>query len=113
LPATASFPERLRERLRYDASRGELIYRGFMTKCSYDEISALSDDLEFHLAVERLFVLTSAEVAPERTSLSPRILVAAAATVLMAAAHVWGTVRHKAVQRTAHPPQTATVSTAR
>jgi hypothetical protein len=112
-PATVSFPERVRERLRYDANRGELVYRGFMTKCSYDEISSLSDDPEYHRAVERLFVLTSAEVAPERASLSPPIMVAAAATVLMAAALVWGTVRHRAVQRTAHPPQASTVSTAR
>jgi hypothetical protein len=113
LPATVSFSDRVSERLRYDASRGELIYRGFMTKCTYDEISGLSDDPEYHRAIERLFVLTSGEVASERKSLSPGIFVAAAAAVLMVAALIWGTVRHLSVQRTMNPPQAATASTAR
>jgi hypothetical protein len=113
LPATVSFSERVGERLRYDASRGELVYRGFMTKCAYDEISRLSDEPEYHRAVERLFVLTSAEVAPARASWSPRVLVAAAAAVLMGAALIWGTVRQLSAQRTEHPPQAATASMAR
>jgi hypothetical protein len=113
LPATVSFSDRVSERLRYDGSRGVLIYRGFMTKCTYDEISGLSDDPEYHRAIERLFVLTSADVAPEKTGLPPRVLVAAAAVVLMVGALVWGTVRHWSVQKTGTPPPATTASTAR
>jgi hypothetical protein len=112
LPATVSFSDRVQERLRYDASRGELVYRGFMTKCSYDEISRLSDDPEYHRAVERLFVLTSAEVAPERKSLSPGLFVAATAMVVVMAL-IWVAVRNASGQRTTNPPQAATASTAR
>ena len=113
LPAGISFSDRLSERLRHDATRGELIYRGFMTKCAYDEVSALSDDLEYHRAVEQLFVLTSAEVSPPKGSFSPGVVVAAAAAAVMAALVVWGGVRHAAGQRTTSPPASATVSTAR
>jgi len=112
LPATVSFSDRLSERLRYDASRGELFYRGFMTKCAYDEISGLSDDPDYHRAVERLFVLTSAEIAPPSNRFSMRVLATAAAVVMAVVVLIWATVRHTSGQRTIKPPQTATASTA-
>src|SRR5688572_19662499 len=37
LPEAFRLPERLRDRVSYDADRGRLSYRGFMTKCTYDE----------------------------------------------------------------------------
>ena len=79
LPAGVAFSERLRERCTYNAERGELSYRGFMTKCAYDEISALSDDLDYHRAVEHLFVLTSAEIAPPERSFPLTAAIAGAA----------------------------------
>jgi len=113
LPAEVSISGRLGERFRYDAERRELIYRGFMTKCAYDEISALSDNLEYHRAVEHLFVLTSAEVAPPRKNLLPRAFVATAAGAAIVAGLIWGTVRQAAAHRTSSPPATATASTSR
>jgi len=64
LPDKVEFPERLRERIRFDANRRRLVFQGFMTKCTYDELNALTDDAEYHRALEELFVLTSAEVSP-------------------------------------------------
>jgi hypothetical protein len=113
LPAEVSISGRLSERFRYDAERRELVYCGFMTKCAYDEISALSDNLEYHRAVEHLFVLTSAEVTPPRKSPSPRVMAAAMAAVVIVAALLWGSVRQSVGQRTASPPATATASTSR
>lgn len=113
LPAEVSFPARLSERFCYDAERRELVYRGFMTKCAYDEISALSDNPDYHRAIEQLFVLTSAEVVPPTKGLSPRVLAASVAAAVVLAALIWGTVRHASAQRTANPPASATVSTAR
>jgi hypothetical protein len=95
LPADCKFPERLADRLRYDPDRGELHFRGFMTKCTYDELSALSEDADYHRALERLFVLTSAEVAPAPRSALP--LTAIAATIgglAIAAGALWLTTRH-------------------
>jgi hypothetical protein len=95
LPANCKFPERLADRLRYDREQGELLFRGFMTKCTYDELSALSDDADYHRALERLFVLTSAEAAPTPKSALP--LTAIAATIgglAVAAGALWLTTRH-------------------
>ena len=115
LPAEVSINDRLSERFRYDAERKQLIYRGFMTKCAYDEISALSDNLDYHRAVEQLFVMTSAEVAPPKKGLGSGVVAATAAAIVVAVALAWGTVRHAAGQRSVSPPATvtATVSTAR
>src|SRR4051812_44151827 len=86
LPEKLIFPERLEGRIRYDAAAGRLSFQGFMTKCTYDELSALSDDLEYHRALEQLFVLTSQEIAPQRArrGLPAAILLAMVATVALA-----------------------------
>lgn len=111
LPAGVSISERLSERFRYDAERRELIYRGFMTKCAYDEVSALSDNLDYHRAVEQLFVLTSAEVAPPKRHVTPAVLAATAAAAVVVAALIWGTLRQSSAQPAAIPPANATAST--
>lgn len=113
LPAGVSFSERVSERLRYDPERRELIYRGFMTKCAYDEISALSDNLDYHRAVEYLFVLTSSDASPPQRRFGPGVLAATAAAAVVVAALIWGTVRQAVGQRPASPPPTATVSAVR
>jgi hypothetical protein len=74
LPANVTFPERLQDRVSFDAAAGRLTYRGFMTKCTYDELCALSDDVEYHRALEQLFIQTSAEVAPHRDNLMPAVV---------------------------------------
>ncbi len=112
LPAGVAFSERLRERCSYNAERGELSYRGFMTKCAYDEVSALSDDLDYHRAVEHLFVLTSAEIAPPPRSF-PRTaaIAAAAAVVVLVAAIFLGVRRQGSSEPPVSAPANATVST--
>jgi hypothetical protein len=110
LPAEVSISARLAERFRFDAERRQLFYRGFMTKCAYDEISALSDNLDYHRAVEELFVLTSAEVTPPQRSFSPGIWAAATAAAVVIAALVWGTLRHSGAQPSQPPRATAATS---
>lgn len=61
LPPDISFPDRLRDRVYYLPVERRLAYRGFMTKCTYDELIALSNDLEYRSALEHLFVRSSEE----------------------------------------------------
>ncbi len=112
LPARVAFSERLHERCSYNAERGELSFRGFMTKCAYDEISALSDDLDYHRAIEQLFVMTSAEIAPPPRSfpLAAALAMAVAAVVLVAAIII-GVWRHGSSEPPVSAPANATVST--
>jgi hypothetical protein len=111
LPAEVSISDRLGERFRYDTQRRELIYRGFMTKCAYDEISALSDNLDYHRAVEQLFVLTSSEVVPPKRCVTPTFLAATAAAAVVVAALIWGTLRQSSAEPATTPPVNATAST--
>jgi len=96
LPAQIKFPERLTDRVSFDPAKGLLAYRGFMTKCTYDELSALSDDPEYHRALEQLFVLTSEEVAPHARSrsLAAPILLATVGVAALVVAAVWMMTRH-------------------
>jgi hypothetical protein len=95
LPAQIKFPERLNDRISYEPAKG-LSFRGFMTKCTYDELSALSDDPEYHRALEQLFVLTSEEVAPHARSrsLAAPILLATVGIAAVVVAAVWMMTRH-------------------
>jgi hypothetical protein len=112
LPTGVVFSERLRERCSYNAERGELIYRGFMTKCAYDEISALSDDLDYHRAVEHLFVLTSAEMTPPTNNFPMAgAMATVAVAAILAATILLGVWRFGGGERSVNPPANATVST--
>src|SRR2546423_6352919 len=92
LPDDVAVPDRLRDRMRFDAAKQRLTYRGFMTKCTYDELAALDDDADYRRALERLFVLTAQEVAPQAPSRSmPLIVLATVATMLLAAVVLWTT----------------------
>src|SRR6478609_11083525 len=99
LPENFTIPERLRERMRFDASRHQLTYRGFMTKCTYDELAGLDDDADYRRALEQLFVLTSREMAPQQRSrgLSAMLLVTAA-MALLAVAVFWAITRPSQAQ---------------
>jgi len=112
LPDDVAVPDRLRDRMRFDAAKQWLTYRGFMTKCTYDELAALDDDADYRRALEQLFVLTSQEMAPKQRSRGlPAMLLVTAAAALLAAVVFWTTTRQSHAQ-----PQneisTATVSTA-
>jgi len=113
LPPGLAFPERLRERVSFDPTAGRFVYRGFMTKCTYDELSALSDDPDYHRALEQLFVLTSSEMAPRPArSLSPAILLATIGSALLAVIALWAMTRHATAEKPSERTSTATVSTA-
>ena len=90
LPEGLVFPAHLRERLEYDAGRRELVFRGFMTKYTYDELFQLSTDGDFREALERIFVHTSEEVqTPPRPKLPLIAAFALAASIVIGAAVVW------------------------
>jgi hypothetical protein len=113
LPADFVLNQRLQERVRYDAARGELIYRGFMTKCMYDELSALSDDAEYHRALERLFVLTSADAqqVPQRR-IPAAALVATIGVIAIAAGAIWVSTREASAEKTAAHGEAVAVTAA-
>jgi hypothetical protein len=108
LPDRFAFPERLRERVAFDAERGRLIYRGFMTKCTYDELSALTDDVDYHRALEHLFVLTSAAANPQpQRRATAAVAAAAIGAIAIALAAVWFGLRSGGSDQPASPPAAA------
>ena len=107
LPDKLAFPERLREKVAYDAEERRLVYRGFMTKCTYDELSVLSEDPDYHRALEQLFVLTSAAVTPQLSRKMPVAFAAAVAAIAVTAAAIWFTLRANTSQPPATSPTTA------
>jgi hypothetical protein len=112
LPEHVRIPERLRERMNFDATKGQLTYRGFMTKCTYDELAALADDVEYHRALEQLFVLTSQEMAPKPRSRGlAAVALAAAAAAVLAVIVVWA-MTHRSYTEPEDQLSTVTVSSA-
>lgn len=59
LPPGFEFPEKFKDRMRYDAERKQLVFSGFMCKSNYDELVRLSSSAEYQVAVERLFELSA------------------------------------------------------
>ena len=120
LPEGFSIPQRLTERMAFDQGRGQLSYRGFMTKCTYDDLSSLSDDPEYHRALEQLFVMTSGEITPPAASRRMPVAVVGAGIVaaVIGMAVFWGATRNATPHRTVGPSPnavspTATASTVR
>jgi len=96
IPDGLSFPLRLQERVSLDREKGRLTYRGFMTKCTYDELAKLSDDPEYRRALEQLFVLTSAEMSaaqPQRRGVWAAMAVAVVSTAAVLLLTLW-VIRH-------------------
>lgn len=112
LPHGVKIPERLRERMSFDGAKQQLTYHGFMTKCTYDELVGLADDVNFHRALEELFVLTSREMAPQPRSRGlAAMLLAAAAVAVLAAVVVWA-MTHRPHAEPGEALSTVTASTA-
>jgi hypothetical protein len=111
LPAELTIPERLRERMSFDPAKG-LSYRGFMTKCTYDELCSLTDDPDYHRALEQLFVLTSEEVAPRRpiSRLPAAIIVATIGAAALAIGAMWFAAHHLWGESQAGPESGVAVS---
>jgi len=115
LPEGFSIPQRLTERMAFDEARGQLSYRGFMTKCTYDELSSFSDDPDYHRALEQLFVLTSGEISPRASlrKMPVAILGAGILAAVIGLAVLWSTTRNATANRPISPSPNATASTAR
>src|SRR5687768_12648182 len=115
LPEGFSIPQRLTERMAFDEARGQLSYRGFMTKCTYDELSSFSDDPDYHRALEQLFVLTSGEISPRGSSrrVPVAILGAGILAAVIGLAVLWSATRSATPNRPISPSPNATASTAR
>src|SRR5436305_7833947 len=112
IPNQFTIPERLRERMSLDVAKQQLSYRGFMTKCTYDELAALDDDADYRRALEQLFVLTSQDIAPRQRSRGlPAMLLVAAAAALLAGFFFW-TITRPSHAEPRNEISTATVSTA-
>jgi hypothetical protein len=106
LPPEVKFPSHLSERIRFDAQRGELSFQGFMTKCTYDELIALSDSIDFHRALEELFVLSSEELSAPRESrfpAKPLVLVVATCCLALAALVAWTALHRSTASKEATP----------
>ena len=115
LPDGLKFPERLGERIQFDAAGGRLSFRGFMTKCTYDVLSALCDDVEYHRALEQLFVLTSEEVMPRAAGrgLPTAILLATVTTIVLALAVAWSLTRSASAAKRRGPSTHDAAATSR
>lgn len=61
LPDGLKFPPELQDRIRHDAARATLSFRGFMSKAEFDRLSRLHDDWGYRRSLEELFRLCSYE----------------------------------------------------
>jgi hypothetical protein len=114
LPANLEFPARLQDRVTFDPAKEQLSYRGFMTKCAYDELSSLSDDLDYHRALEQLFVITSGEMAPvgAKRRFPAAIVLATIGVGAVVFAGLWAAARHGSVRQSSDPTPAIAVSVA-
>jgi hypothetical protein len=61
LPDGFAFPPDLADRFWYDATKGRLFWRGFMSKATFDRLILLSPDWSYRVALEKLFQLCTPE----------------------------------------------------
>jgi hypothetical protein len=64
LPEGLEFPPHLKDRIHFDAAAHKLIFRGYMSKTDFDQISQLTGDWKFRRTLEELFRLCTPETAP-------------------------------------------------
>ena len=89
LPDGISFPEKLADRISYDAASRELRFQGFMSKTDFDKLVRLHNDIGYQRALERLFQICTFESEPPRPSgRSKLMLIAAGATAAIVALSV-------------------------
>ena len=86
LPDGLTFPEKLADRISYDAGARELRFEGFMSKTDFDKLVRLHNDIGYQRALERLFQICTFESEPAHTgSRSKLMLIAAGATAAIVA----------------------------
>jgi hypothetical protein len=86
LPDGLSFPEKLADRISYDADSRELRFHGFMSKTDFDKLVRLHNDIGYQRALERLFQICTFESEPPAAgNRSKLMLIAAGATAAIVA----------------------------
>ena len=69
LPPGLEFPADIQHRIRYDSSRRQLAFDGFMSKTDFDRLARLDRDIQYQRALDRLFQICIIEpTARERTN---------------------------------------------
>jgi hypothetical protein len=66
LPAGLEFPADILHRIRYDSSRRQLAFDGFMSKADFDRLARLHRDIQYQRALEQRFRICTLE--PPATS---------------------------------------------
>lgn len=92
LPEQLAFPSDLQARIHFDPARNRLSFRGFMSRSTCDALLQLSRDAAYREAVERLFVLTAAELdsaPPPNRSWAPWLLAGTASLLLIISLAAW------------------------
>jgi hypothetical protein len=63
-PEDLRLPPRFQDRLEFDREGRKLIFRGYMSKAEFDELSSLTRDWRFRRTLEDLFRLCTPENKP-------------------------------------------------
>jgi hypothetical protein len=63
-PEGVEFPPHMKDRFHFDAEAHRLVFRGYMSKADFDQISQLTSDWKFRRALEDLFRLCTPEPEP-------------------------------------------------
>jgi hypothetical protein len=69
LPDGLEFPPQFRDRIHFDAAARKLVFRGYMSKADFDQISQLTNDWKFRRTLEDLFRLSIPEPPAPSTGL--------------------------------------------
>lgn len=75
LPDGLRFPEDLKDRISYDASRQQLVFRGFMSKVTFDRLERLSADLDYQRGIEALFIHSSDHERPDSNNRNVAVMI--------------------------------------
>jgi hypothetical protein len=70
LPDGFQLPADLADRFSYDAAKGRLVWRGFMSKATFDRLVLLNNNWGYRVALEKLFQLCTPESEGQRRGLS-------------------------------------------
>ncbi|MCI0458248.1 MAG: hypothetical protein L0Z62_14890 [Gemmataceae bacterium] len=65
LPDGVEFPPDLRGVIAFEASPKRLVFRGFMSKATYDRLRQLHTDMKYAQAVDELFRLSAMDEVPQ------------------------------------------------
>lgn len=64
MPEGFDFPPDLKDRIRFDNERRELVFRGYMSKSEFDRLCQLTQDWKFRRTLEELFCLCVPDEPP-------------------------------------------------